>query len=635
MKKLLTFTLSLAVTAIVMATDLKYPVSAIPAELKENVDVVIREDEMRFKILAKNRATHYVHHVITILNENGNDYATQIVGYDKLIRVVDFNGYVYDAFGKQIKRLKNSDIYDQASFDGFSLFSDSRLKAANLAQANYPYTVEFEYELEIKFLYSIPSSAFGGERKSTQHAMYKLIYPTSLKPSYKQLNFSDSPSVEILADGFESATWNLVNILPMKFEAYGPKHAELIPRIIAAPSKFEYEGYEGDMTSWKTYGKWNALLNQQRDDLPEATKLKVKELVKGLTTNEQKAKAIYEYLQSKTRYVSIQLGIGGLQPFPASLVDQTGYGDCKALSNYTIAMLKEAGVKGYYSIIQAGIGEGQVLTDFPSHQFNHVIVSVPNGKDTLWLECTSQTNPFGYQGKFTGDRKALIITEDGGKIVNTLRYSPEQNTQSRTAEVELDATGNAKAKIRTTNKGIQYENDGLDNVMNNVDEQKKWIQNNTEIPNFNINSFSMLEKKDKIPSAIVKLDLTLNRYATVSGKRIFIVPNLMNRITSVPEKITDRKTDVVRNTNYLDLDTIKFTLPENLYPEFLPEPIKINSKFGEYEASFKFDAGKVIYTRRMKAWKGRYPKETYNELVDFYKNVNKADNIKLVFLNKS
>ena len=636
MKYRLFFIILIVLPTISRAADLKYPVSEIPAELKVDADVVIREDEMRFKILAKNRATRYVHYVVTILNENGNDYATQVVGYNKLTKVIDFNGYVYDALGKQIKRLKNSEIYDQASFDGFSLYSDHRLKAANLTQAIYPYTVEFEYELELKYLYSIPGSYFGGEKKSTQHAMYQLIYPVELKPSYKLLNITNTPRIEKLADGFESVTWNFLNLMPMKFEVYGPNHEELIPQIIAAPSKFEYEGYEGDMTSWKSYGQWNALLNQQRDDLPEATRLKVKELTKGLTTNEQKAKAIYEYLQSKTRYVSIQLGIGGLQPFPASLVDQTGYGDCKALSNYTIAMLKEAGVNGYYSIIQAGRGEGQIRTEFPSHQFNHVIVSVPNGRDTLWLECTSQSNPFGYQGTFTEDRYAFIITNQGGKLVKTINYTPEQNLQSRSAEVKIDLTGNALATIKTINKGIQYESEGLSSVLRKqADDQKKWIQNNTEIPNFTINSFSMVEKKDKIPSATVKLDLTLNRYATVSGKRIFVVPNLMNRITRVPEKITDRKTEVVRSVNYLDVDTIKFTIPDNLYPEFLPEPIKLTSKFGEYEANFKFDAGKVIYTRRMKVWKGRFPKETYNELVDFYKGVSKADNTKLVFLNKT
>lgn len=228
-----------------------------------------------------------------------------------------------------------------------------------------------------------------------------------------------------------------------------------------------------------------------------------------------------------------------------------------------------------------------------------------------------------------------MVTEDGGKLVRTINYTPEQNLQSRTAMVTVDASGNAKAKIKTTATGIQYENGGLNWSFNNSDKQKKWIEENTDIPNFSVNSFSITEKKDKVPSAAINLDLTLSRYASASGKRLFVTPNLMNRISGAPEKIAERKTEVVRKSNYLDLDTIQFTVPENLYPEFLPEPMKYTSKFGEYEASFKFDAGKVTYTRRMKVWKGRFPKETYPELVDFYKNVSKADNIKLVFLNKT
>jgi hypothetical protein len=615
--------------------ELKYPVSEIPSELKENVDVVIRQDKMIYKILAKNRSAHYVHYVVTIFNEHGNRYATQSVGYDKLSKINEFNGYAYDANGKQIKKLKNNEIYDRAAFDGYSLYSDNRVKTASLEQGTYPYTVEFEYEVEFKFLFSIPSSYFGGEKSSTQLAHYQIIFPKDFTPTYKVVNMPDNPKKETLADGNQSITWIFENIRPIKFELIGPDPEEITPKIIAAPSTFEYEGFEGDMNSWKEFGKWQLLLNKGRDILPEATKQKVKDLIKGKSSIEDKTRAIYEFLQSKTRYVSISEGIGGLQPFPASTVDQNGYGDCKALSNYMVSMLKEAGIKAYYTKIRAGEFERQIMLDLPSQQTNHVIVSVPNGKDTLWLECTSQTNPFGYQGSFTEDRWALMITEEGGKLVRTINYTPEQNLQSRTAEISLDATGNAKAKVVTTYKGIQYESGGLSSVLHNTDNQKKWVENNTDIPNFSINSFSMTEKKDKIPSASVKLDLTLSRYATLSGKRLFIAPNLMNKTSYVPEKIADRKTDVVRKSNYVDLDTINFSVPENLYPEFLPEPVKIKSKFGEYEANFKFDAGKVTYTRRIKVWKGRFPKETYSELVDFYKNVSKADNIKLVFLNKT
>src|SRR5258708_32406420 len=249
--------------------DLKYPVSAIPEELKKDVDVVVREDHSRFKITSKSSAVYYVHEVITIFNEKGNDRAKKIIGYDKHTKIADFNGIVYDANGKQIKKLKNSEIYDQSAFDGFSLYSDNRLKAADLAQAVYPYTVEFEYEVKYEFLYAIPGSYFGGEKISTQHASYQLIFPSELAPRYKVFNMEEvKPINEKLPNGTESVTWKLENIKPMNFESYGPSHAELIPHIIAAPSKFEYDGYEGDMSSWKDYGKWNQLLNQGRNDLP-------------------------------------------------------------------------------------------------------------------------------------------------------------------------------------------------------------------------------------------------------------------------------------------------------------------------------------------------------------------------------
>lgn len=616
--------------------DTKYPVSAIPEELKANANVVVREKLVVFTIASRSKASIKVLEAITILNEKGSLYATRTVGYDKLEKITDFSATVYDAAGKQIKKLRTKDISDQSAYDGFSLYSDQRIKSATLAQANYPYTVEFEYEVEYKYLYSIPGAIIAGEKKSIQHTSYQLIYPPEFAPRYITLNIGESPKKEKLSDGRESVSWSFENVKPVTFEPHGPRHSELLPQILAAPTSFEYDGFAGSMVSWKEYGAWNAQLINGREELPEATKQRVRELTKGLTTVEQKAKGLYEFLQNRTRYVSIQEGVGGLQPFAASVVDETGYGDCKALSNYMVALLKEAGVKGYYTQIRAGENEPDILLDFPSHQSNHIIVAVPSGKDTLWMECTSQKAPFGYLGSFTGDRSALMITEEGGKMVRTPSYKAEQNKQSRFADVVVDVLGNAKATVRTTYSGMQYENGGLDGLLDNqYDDQKKWVQDNTHIPSFSVNTFSMKGIKSKIPSAFVNLDLTLNRYASASGKRLFIAPNLMNRVTFIPEKVEDRQTAVVRYSNYLDLDTVTFHFPEILYPEFLPQAVKIYSRFGEYETSYQLNAGTLVYIRKMKVWKGRFPKDSYNELIDFYKNVNKSDNMKLVFVNKT
>ncbi len=618
----------------VLAEDPKFPVSSIPENLKLNANVVFREDHAKFTIHSRDRATYYVHQVVTIFNEKGKRYAYETIGYDKLSKIKDLTGMVYDAGGKQIKRLKSTEIYDQSAFDGFTLYSDARFKAINLSQATYPYTVEFEYEIEYKFLFHIPGFAVvSSENVSVQNSTYALVFPKGLQPRYKTYNITTEPA-KAQIENITSLTWTFKNITPIEFEPLSKN--SIVPSITAGPSTFEYDGYVGQMDTWNNFGIWVAALNKGRNVLPEETKRKIMQLTDKLSTREDKVKALYSYMQDKTRYVSIQLGIGGFQPFEASVVDKTGYGDCKALSNYMVSMLETIGIKSHYVLIKAGEGGGEIKTDFPSSQFNHAIVAVPNGLDTLWLECTSQTNPFDYQGTFTGDRKGLLITDNGAVFANTLRYPAEVNVQSRTADVFLELSGDAKAKIKTTYAGLQYENDNLNFYLNNqFDRQKEWIHANTNIPTFDVNSFSFKEVKEKIPSAIVNLDLNLRRYATVSGKRIFLSPNLMNKSTYVPEKIQSRKSKVFQRSAYTDLDTIKYHLPEEIYPEYLPEPVKLSTRFGEYEASFKIDQGSLIYIRRVKMLKGEFPPESYQELIDFYKSIGKADNIKMVFMTKT
>jgi hypothetical protein len=618
------------------ADEPKYPVSLIPEEMKKGMYAVIRNKEIRIDIQSKSSSSYYSKQAITILNSKAKEYAIVGVGYDKLRSIKFMKAVVYDAFGKEIKKLKQSDIKDESEFDGFSLLSDNRSKSADLSQATYPYTIEFEYEVQLKFLYSAPDYfVYRDDEVSTQHQTYTISYPGELKPRYKLFKVEE-PNMEKLTDGREQLKWKFDNVVPQKFEKYSGDFEKSVPNICVSPVNFEFGGYSGKMDTWKDFGTWQAKLNEGRAVLPEETKLKVRELTKDAKSDEDKVRLLYEHLQNKTRYVSIQLGIGGLQPFEAKTVDETGYGDCKALSNYMVALLHEVNIIGYYTTIKAGANESAVDPTFPSDQANHVIVAVPNKKDTLWLECTSQTNPFGWMGKFTDDRYAMMVTEQGGVLVKTPSHPAERNIQSREAEVYLDASGNARAKVRTKYQGLQYENDGLDFVVNKQhDDQKKWIQNTTQIPSFDIEKFSMKDSKDKIPSAEVDVQLILNRYATVSGKRIFLSPNLMNRSTLVPEKLEKRNSTIVLRMPYIDHDRISYHLPEEIYPEFLPEPVILKSRFGEYESGFKIDQGNLIYTRKIKMNKGEFPADSYNELIEFYKNINKADHIKMVFMNKT
>src|SRR5690606_14948403 len=131
----------------------------------------------------------------------------------------------------------------------------------------------------------------------------------------------------------------------IKKESISPSLTKTAPQLRVRLKKFHYKGYDGMADNWKELGSWvDENLLADRNSLEESTKIKVRKLVDGVTDDLEKAGIIYKYVQDNTRYVSVQVGIGGLQPASADEVDRVKYGDCKGLSNYTMALLDAVGV---------------------------------------------------------------------------------------------------------------------------------------------------------------------------------------------------------------------------------------------------------------------------------------------------
>ena len=182
--------------------------SEIPEELKKDVNVVVREDKMVYTINSRSTASLSVYIAVTILNNQGKHYAQRTVGYDKLRKITSIKANVYDAAGNLIKKVKPSEINDRSAFDGFSLYSDNRYKSIDLTQGSYPYTIEFEYAVEYKFLYGIDGTyLISGEKASVQHVSYELIFPSELAPRFKVLNINAVPVRSLTEKGMQSLSW--------------------------------------------------------------------------------------------------------------------------------------------------------------------------------------------------------------------------------------------------------------------------------------------------------------------------------------------------------------------------------------------------------------------------------------------
>ncbi|MCU7552458.1 DUF3857 domain-containing protein [Chitinophagaceae bacterium LB-8] len=631
------FATTLCLNLIAQAGESPYAVKFIPEHLLKNANIVKRAEDIQIEVVNSGESLLHYKYVLTILNENGDRHATLTEWYDKLHEVRSIEGNLYDASGQLLKKVKNKDVMDLSGVDNSSLMDDNRVKVHSFYYKAYPYTIEYEVTTRFNHTFYFPKwIPQEYEQLSVENSSFTVITPADYKIRYKSFNYKEEPVV-VTEKNKKKTTWQVKGIPAIKSPFAAPMWNEITPAIYLAPTDFEVEGYKGNMNSWLEFGKFIYSLKKDRDQLPDEVNQKVQQITAGISSNKEKVKALYQFMQQSTRYISIQLGIGGWQPFDASFVGKKGYGDCKALSNYMYSLLKAAGIPSYYTLINAGDdSDDKYLMDaFPSNQFNHVILCVPLQKDTMWLECTSQSKSAGYMGGFTGNRKALLIDEKGGILVETPRYGIKENTQIRAIKGIIDAEGNFTTKINTSFKAQQQ--DDLHEMLAYLskDKVKKVLNEELNLSTYDIVDFKYQEKKDELPQIDEQLDLFVSKFATISGKRLFISPNLLNKSTTRLNTEEERTLDFVFGYEYKDVDTIEIEVPQGYELEAAPQPVALKTKFGSYSSSIKLNGNKLYYIRTREQYSGRFPSKDAAELANYYEAIYKADRSKVVLVKNS
>ncbi|MBO3699708.1 DUF3857 domain-containing protein [Roseivirga sp. E12] len=611
-----------------------YPVSDIPTEVRKGANAVVRSSHQTFEMIDYSQGTYNIKKVVTILNSDAFGEAVFNPSYTKLMKISGIKLSYFDADGELLKRVKKSDIEDYNVNSSGTLFDDVRLKYYEPEEYDYPFTIAYEYEYDYRTMVGMPAfRPIYSDKLGIQDAQYTAIVPKGYNLRYRGVNGAEDP--ELTHGEKDSYQWKMSSMAPVDTEYRGLPSRDLAPYVLIQPSDFAMEGYSGNMSDWSSFGEWVGKLKEGRDEISDEVKAEIDALIEGVEDPREKSRLIYKYMQSSTRYVSVQLGIGGFQPFEAMDVIKNGYGDCKALTNYMYSLLKYAGVDSNYVVINAGDGEEDIITDFPSSQFNHVILAVPMEKDTVWLECTSQTTPFNFLGSFTDDRHALLIDDDGkGSLVKTPKYELNQNTQERRIDVEIDKEGNVVADVETIYKGLQY--DWIYRLVDRgTDEQRKYFLNAIDLPAFDLGEFSLKEDRTtEDPFVTERITIKARKYASKSGKRIFVTPNFLNRMNAKPPKEDERKSPVVLKTSYFDTDHVNIKMPEGYRLEFDLEDVELKSDFGEYKVTYNFnpDSNTLEYVRTIKMREGKYSAEDYNNYRDFIRKVVKADKAKIVLV---
>ncbi|WP_232226269.1 DUF3857 domain-containing protein [Flavobacterium sp. ACAM 123] len=460
--KIVLLTIFVGFSSTLRAQKNEYSTVTIADSLKENANAIVRLNQIDITISSQRSMIIHTKRVITVLNEKGLSAIDAIENYNKKITVREIEAYVYDRFGNEIKRVKRKDFKDQSAVGSSTLFSESRYLYLDYTPTQYPFTVVYESKLETSNTAFIPqwypvSNFFVSVEKS----VLNVDCPENLGFKKMEFNFENF-NIQKTSDTATQLSYMASNISAQKQEEYSPSFSVVLPKVMMGLELFHLEDVDGSAKSWKEFGQWYSReILTGTTILPEETKAKMRALIGDEMNPIVKAKLIYDYVQQKSRYVSIQVGIGGWKPMDASDVDRLGYGDCKALTNYTKALLEVVGVPSYNTILYGDSYKKDIESDFVSMQGNHMILAIPNEDNYIWLECTSQDDPFGYQGTFTDDRNVLVIKPEGGEIVRTKLYKDKDNTQSSSGSYFLSKEGDLVGKITIISEGSQYNQKAL------------------------------------------------------------------------------------------------------------------------------------------------------------------------------
>jgi hypothetical protein len=610
-----------------------YQAATIPDSLKEEAHAVVRFSLNEEIIKGPGKSQSKFHSIVTVLDEKG-DHAAQLgVPYDKQFnRVDDVRMLVYDASGKLIKKYSKSDMYDRSASDNQTLASNSRVLLLEHTISAYPTTIETFIETTDNSRLDVGTWQIQRPEVAVQNAEYKISAAPSVGFRYLNHNTNIMPR-QSKQDDYNVYNWEVRNLKAGKREEDAPGWT-IYPFISFAANSFEFDGIPGDLSTWQSYGKWYQGLNADVNTLTPQREEEIKKMVSDLSDDKAKAKFLYEYMQKNMHYVSIQLGIGGLKPFSATFVDQKKYGDCKALSNYMVALLKAVNIPAYYAIIQGGVNERPADPSFPSDPFNHIVVCVPFKGDTTWLECTSTKAIFGKLGAFTENRNALLITENGGKLVNTPKSTYQDNTFDSVIDVTLNEEGGAKASIKIKSTG-EYRDMYLGVSSEKLDLQKSFIIKSLNLKQPSLFEFKEAPDKDGVKE--LNINLEFDRYTDVmTGDKHFYRPQAMDLWRATVPVLEKRKADFYFEHPMLKTCVTNITLPTGYEAETVPANTSLKFSYGSYEVNYVYNREKnmIVSTAKFLLTNHVIPAGKYSEMQVYLDNIVKAQNKKLVIRKK-
>ncbi|HEY3619730.1 MAG TPA: DUF3857 domain-containing protein [Candidatus Sulfotelmatobacter sp.] len=602
----------------------------------EKTDAVLLYSEQTVSVQSIDKMKTHVRMVYKILRPSGRDYGIAAVSFNAHRKITGLRGWCIPAQGKDYE-VKDKDAVEVAlpKVAGSELISDVKEKLLQIPAPDPGSVVGYEYEQDEQPMVLQDVWTFQRELPGRE-LHYSLQLPSGWEYKASWINYSE---VKPTQSGNNQWDWVVSDVKEIRKEAEMPPIYGVAGQMIVSffpPGGTSANGF----ASWQEMGNWyRKLTDGRRNPSPPITQ-QVATLTATTPTPLEKMKALAQFVQHDIRYVAIELGIGGFQPHAASDVFVHHYGDCKDKATLLSSMLSQVGVESFYVVINSE--RGSVTPQVPANvgAFNHVILAIklpPHVTDPslvatiqhprlgalLYFDPTNELTPFGEIGGYLQANYGLLVTPEGGELVELPEQPSAMNSIQRTGKLTLDPLGTLKGEVSETRRGDRASSERwrLHNVTKSSDQIKPiedLLAGSLSLFSITHASIENLNHTDQ-PFGF-HYSFEAHNYAKNAGGLLLVRPRVLGvKSSAVLETKEPRKFPIEFDGPSRDTDTFEIEIPPGYVVDDIPPAVDADYSFASYHAKTEVNGNLIHYSRTLEVKELTVPVSHADDLKKFYR----------------
>lgn len=252
----------------------------------------------------------------------------------------------------------------------------------------------------------------------------------------------------------------------------------------------------------------------------------------------------------------------------------------------------------------------------------------------LFFDPTDEHTPVGWLPEDELGSHALIVSGENGALVQLPPPDPAARRVERRSEVTLAGDGSITVHVHERNTGEEaIANRRLLRTRSLPEYQKRierWIATSV-----NAAVISKLEPKETGPAEfLLDLDFSAPHFAQLmQGRLLVLKPSIVANRGRPNLNQTSRKTPIVFEGESVT-DTIEVRLPEGFVVDELPEPSRVTTPFGSWEAFAQMKDGKLIFLRKLQLETSNLPPEWHSEAREFFNQISRSEQAPVVLVRR-